>query len=143
MDIRIFVENEVEYVIGMMRNKFDEYKRTDMMAPFHIKATETLTTLLTEQGLEAAIPKFKNLYREITIENTLKLLLRCKLMFHARKFFLEIFEQIIWYELASKETRQALADKESYKLDVLELNELKLQSGRMYAAGEKVIMQIK
>lgn len=105
MDIRIFVESEVDYVINMMRNKFNEYKRTDLMAPFHIKAMETLVVLLTEQGLDATITKFKKLYKEITIENTLKLLLRCKLMFHARKFFLEIFEQILWYELASKETR--------------------------------------
>ena len=91
-DIGIFIENEVEYVIEMIRRNFDQYKRTDLMAPFHIKAMETLVTLLTEQGLDAAIPKFKKLYKEITIENTLKLLLRCKLMFHARKFFLEIFE---------------------------------------------------
>ena len=46
VDIRIFVESEVEYVIEMIREKFNEYKRTDTMTPFHIKATETLVTLL-------------------------------------------------------------------------------------------------
>ena len=46
MDIRIFVESEVEYVIEMIRAKFNDYKRTDTMTPFHIKATETLVTLL-------------------------------------------------------------------------------------------------
>ena len=46
MDIRIFVESEIEYVIEMIRDKFNEYKRTDVMAPFHIKATETLMALL-------------------------------------------------------------------------------------------------
>ena len=64
-------------------------------------------------------------------------------MFHARKFVLEILEQILWYELASKDAQQALAETESYKLPAKELNELKLKAGRMYAAGEKVILQIK
>ena len=47
-DIRIFTETEVECVIEMIRDKFNEYKRTDLMTPFHTKATETLMNLLEE-----------------------------------------------------------------------------------------------
>jgi len=80
-DIKVFIEKEVDYVVDMMRNKFTEFKRTDIMRPFYIKAAETLRTLLAEQNMDHLFMKFKRMYREITIENTLKLLLRCKLAF--------------------------------------------------------------
>ena len=65
------------------------------------------------------------MYREITIENTLKLLLRCKLLFHARKVFLEIFQQILVYEMQLRDVKKCLDEQTSYKLPAKELNELK------------------
>ena len=46
MDNRVFVKSEVEFAVEMIRSKFNDYKRTDMMTPFHIKAMETLLGLL-------------------------------------------------------------------------------------------------
>ena len=51
MDNRIFVKSEVEFAVEMIRSKFNEYKKTEMMTPFHTKAMETLVELLEEQGL--------------------------------------------------------------------------------------------
>ena len=143
MDNKIFMKSEVEFAVEMIRSKFNEYKRTEMMMPFHTKAMETLIGLLEEQGLTQMIQKFKSMYKEVTIENTLKLLLRCKLLFHARKVFLDIFQQILVYEMQTRDVKKALEEQQSYKLETKELNELKLQAGRVYEAGEKVIMQIK
>ena len=48
MDNRIFVKSEVEFAVEMIRSKFNEYKKTEMMTPFHTKAMETLVELLEE-----------------------------------------------------------------------------------------------
>ena len=50
------------------------------------------------------------------MENTLKLLLRCRLLFSARKLFIDIFEKILKYEVMSKDAKTMLEGMESYKL---------------------------
>ena len=77
------------------------------------------------------------------MENTLKLLLRCRLLFSARKLFIDIFEKILKYEVMSKDAKTMLEGMESYKLPLQELNELRLKCGRMYEAGEKVLLEIR
>ena len=101
MEKRVFVEAEVEVVLQMIKGKFQEFKMTDKLAPYHAKALETLKELLSEQGLDSLVMKYQRQYLEITIENTLKLLLRSKLVFSARVLFIEIFEKILRYEVAS------------------------------------------
>jgi len=98
---------------------------------------------LREQGLEQQIPRFERQYLVITVENTYKVLLRCQLLFSARLLFFEIFEKIIRYQVTSKDAKVMLQNKDTYKLPLQELNELRLRCGRMYEAGEKVIFEIK
>lgn len=45
----------------------------------------------------------------MTIENTLKLLLRVKLVFSARVLFIEIFEKILYYHMVAKDVKKLLA----------------------------------
>lgn len=78
------------------------------------------------------------LYSEVTIENSIKMMLRCKLIIAARAIFIEVFQHIQKYQAVAKETRTMLGAKDKYKLIVKELNDLKLQCGRMYNAAEKV-----
>jgi len=92
----------------MIKSQFNDFKKTDIMQPFHTKALETLRALLDEQLMTAMFIKFSKMYKEITIENTLKLLLRCKLAFHSRNHLLSIFQSILLYELASREIRALL-----------------------------------
>ncbi len=63
--------------------------------------------------------KFKKMYREITIENTLKLLLRCKLEFHTRRLLLGIFESIMKYELCASDMKYLLEKQHTYKVDMI------------------------
>jgi hypothetical protein len=34
----IYVEREVDYVIDMMKNKYKDFKRSDIMRPFYLKS---------------------------------------------------------------------------------------------------------
>jgi hypothetical protein len=47
-DIKLFTEDELDYVIDMMRSKFQDFERTEIMRPFYLKALSTLRTLLHE-----------------------------------------------------------------------------------------------
>ena len=58
------------------------------------------------------------MYIEVTIENTLKLLLRSKLAFHSRKILLDIFDAIMKYEVSVKEVQKLLDDQKVYKMEV-------------------------
>jgi hypothetical protein len=65
--------------------------------PFYTKAYETLQALLLEQQMIELFAKFSKMYSEVTIENTLKLLLRCKLAFQSRVILTDIFNAISKY----------------------------------------------
>ena len=139
----VFVEAEVDVVLDMIKGKFSEYSQTDKMKPYHEKALQTLRALLKEQGLDKLTSRFEKQYEQVTVENALKLLLRCKLVFAARALFIEIFELILRYELASQDAKKMLQAQQTYKLPLQELNELRLKCGRMYETGEKVIHGVK
>jgi hypothetical protein len=47
-DISKYEEKEVDYVIDMMKNKYKDFKRSDIMRPFYLKAQLTLKTLYAE-----------------------------------------------------------------------------------------------
>jgi len=52
MDKRIFIEDEVNIVLQMVKGNFHEFNLTDKLTPYHAKAVETLKALLQEQGLD-------------------------------------------------------------------------------------------
>jgi hypothetical protein len=37
-DLSLYEEKEVDYVIDMMKNKYKDFKRSDIMRPFYLKA---------------------------------------------------------------------------------------------------------
>ena len=40
--MRYFTEREVEYVMDMMKAKYRDFKKSEMIRPFQIKALQTL-----------------------------------------------------------------------------------------------------
>lgn len=47
-DYTIYVEGEVDYIIDMMKFKYKEFKRSEIIRPFYLKANQTLNKLLDE-----------------------------------------------------------------------------------------------
>lgn len=37
-DMSLYEEKEVDYVMDMMKNKYKDFKRSDIMRPFYLKA---------------------------------------------------------------------------------------------------------
>ena len=55
-------------------------------------------------------------YREITIENTMKLLIRCKLAFHSRVSVFEILKQLLTYEVHALQFKELVGGHMIYKV---------------------------
>jgi len=49
----MYTEGEVDYVLDMIKNAYNDFKRTDIMKPFYMKSFETLKFLLREQALDS------------------------------------------------------------------------------------------
>ena len=80
--MRYFTEREVEYVMDMMKAKYRDFKKSEMIRPFQIKALQTLQVLCHEMGIEGLYIKLNREFKDdINIENTFRLLIRCKLLF--------------------------------------------------------------
>jgi hypothetical protein len=90
-DMNRYTEGEVDYVLDMIKKSYSDFKRTDIMKPFYMKALDTLKFLLVEQSIEPIYDRVAEEYKEITLENTMKLLIRCKLAFSSRNSLITIF----------------------------------------------------
>ena len=141
-DIKLFVESEVDYVIDMMRSKFKDFERTEIMRPFYLKALSTLRCLLLEQHMDQRFKQLHKAYREITIENTLKLLLRCKQTFHTRVKLLHIFELTLSYDLVAGDMKNMLDNQKSYKVKMDRFNSIREAAAIMAEAGQRVLQAI-
>lgn len=43
-----YTEGEVDYILDMIKKSYNDFKRTDIMKPFYMKALDTLKFLLEE-----------------------------------------------------------------------------------------------
>jgi hypothetical protein len=82
----------------MIKQSFAEFKQSDMIKPFYVKAKQTLNILLFEMSQNVTLKHFIDKYRDITLKNTLKILYRCKLEFSTRNLLVEVFQSILKYE---------------------------------------------
>ena len=77
----LYRANEIEVVLDQIKNSYKDFKRTDIMKPFYLKALGTLRKLLEYLGKQETYKRVCYEYKEITLENTIKLLLRCRLAY--------------------------------------------------------------
>jgi hypothetical protein len=46
--MNVYLESEVDYVIEMMKGKYKDFKRSEIMRPFYLKSLSTIHDLLRE-----------------------------------------------------------------------------------------------
>ena len=56
-DMRYFTEKEVEYVLDMMKSRYKDFKRSEMIRPFFLKSLQTLQLLTKDLGIEGLYHK--------------------------------------------------------------------------------------
>jgi hypothetical protein len=95
IDPSLFSEKQLDELLDEMKANYDEYR--DNVDNNYQKALNTLKFLLKQQN-SLKFEKIKELYSEVTLENTLKLMIRCKLAYESRKKVLQMFRSIHFYE---------------------------------------------
>lgn len=139
----MYLEKEVDYVIDMMKSKFKDFKRSDIMRPFFLKALNTLKALLIEQNLTTIYEQMEKKYKEVTIENTMKLLIRCKLAFHQRSMLIDILKSIITYELQAVHLKSIIDKHSVYLISSMDHQDLTSASDRVFESGHSVLVSVK
>ncbi|TNV87478.1 hypothetical protein FGO68_gene6489 [Halteria grandinella] len=92
----IYKELEVTYIASILKKKNSTLYNVDQIKDIHQKAITTLTVLTANliQG-ETPLDNILNFYKDPTIENVTRLLVRCKKMYDARVDVKKILYQII------------------------------------------------
>lgn len=82
-------------------------------------------------------------YKEVTIENTMKLLIRCKLAFHARSMLIEIMNALISYELSAVELKAIIDKHGKYRVTQADYDEIHGAAKKVFEQGHELLMRIK
>lgn len=101
-DFKLLGENEVDYILDMMEARYKDFKKTDMIKPFHLKASLTFTRLSENIGLSSAyIQRLTESINKVEIDWTIKLLKKLKRLFYNRSVLVTILRDIKQRELYS------------------------------------------
>ena len=100
----------------MLKASLGDFKQTDMMRPYFMRGKATLSILLSEVNQHELLEQLVTKYKDITLENTIKVLLRCKLQFHTRDLLLQIFKEIMVYEAQAGSIKDLLTTFKTYKV---------------------------
>lgn len=93
----------MEQLLGLIKGKYGEYESQKVHGPLYVKALVTLKHLFEEQGIDyGKLLKVRQLYGEISLENTLKLLIRCKILFASRMTLIDVFDTINRFQISEK-----------------------------------------
>mmetsp|Transcript_35436 Transcript_35436/g.54224 ORF Transcript_35436/g.54224 Transcript_35436/m.54224 type:complete len:131 (+) Transcript_35436:448-840(+) len=112
------------------------------MKPFYMKALDTLKFLLYEQTITPIFDRVREEYKEITLENTMKLLIRCKLAYNSRNMLITMFQYLDTYYTNSGDTKSLIEAQKNYKVDKQTFELLKDLSEKVLDSGVKVLKQV-
>ena len=88
----VYNELEIDDILKTFKEKAEDWRDTEAVCPYYEKSMGTLKYLMEEQNQDAKrFAKIQDLYKDVSLENTLKLLLRCKIAFENRRRLLAVF----------------------------------------------------
>ena len=94
------------------------------MTPFYKKALDTLNFLMSEQTLEPIYERVALEYKEITLENTMKLLIRCKLTYNSRQMLMQMYKLCDEHKVSSDRIKKFIDSSPGYRLYQEQFNEI-------------------
>ena len=88
----VYSEVEIDNILKTFKEKQDSLRNQEDIKPYYAKSMSTFKYLQEEQAIDTSrFHRIRELYKEITLENTLKLLLRCKIAYDNRRRLLAVF----------------------------------------------------
>lgn len=100
---KCFKEDEMEYMINLLRYSTKDFNNIDILRPLFNKALTTLEKIMDELMLGHLFDKISVRILDISPENTLKIMIRCKMMLGCRIQVINILKIIEVRENKMKE----------------------------------------
>ena len=73
-----YTQTEIESLVNKFRESFTDLAHQTIYSPIYMRALLTLKLLFNEQSIpQTKFQKLRELYGDVTVENTVKLLIRC------------------------------------------------------------------
>ena len=122
------------------------YKRNieDELNPFHIKSQETFSNLLLEMGFNVRfILEMNERYSEVTIEDTLKILCRCKKIFNSRPKIIDVINLLPNFDELLLRFKNLVDKYSDYVVTEDDLNMIQDYSMDVTEYGYKVLCEMK
>lgn len=86
---------EIETLLDTIKSKYSSFEKQEVHSQIYFKALITLKYLFDEQGIEfEKFKRIKLLYGKTNLENALKLLIRCKIIYSQRMSLIDLFDTI-------------------------------------------------
>lgn len=79
-DPKYYKEDELEYTINLLRYSAKDFSSIDILKPAFTKALNTLERIMEEVMLGHIFDRISSKIIDITLENTMRILIRCKMI---------------------------------------------------------------
>ena len=116
-ETKFFSEDELTRVYQLVKNRYNSKEYDKSVINFYKKAMDTLLLLTETQMSFNTFRKIQSMYSKVDVTNTLKLLLRCSLMYQARRQIVQIFDDIRVFEVLSSRAKNLISLNLDFKGD--------------------------
>ena len=113
-----YSEDEIYNVYEFVKSRYNTKEYDKSVSSFYQKAMKTLRSLMYSMSLVNMFNSIQQIYSAISVTNTLKLLIRCKLMFSAWKQVIKIFEHIRMFLMLKTKVKNLISLHLDFEGDV-------------------------
>lgn len=106
---RYYTEEEVNRVYEFVKNRYNTKEYDKSVVSFYKKSMDTLCYIYEDQLDLNTARKIQTMYSKVDVTNTLKLLLRCKFVYMARRNIIEIFENIKVFKVLKSKAKNLIS----------------------------------
>lgn len=94
----LFTEEDNNHIFNLIKQRYENTQSDKgILLSFFTRSLNTFKELMISMGMQNQFNKIREKYKETNIEDTLKLLIRNKILFTARKKLMRIFELVNRY----------------------------------------------
>lgn len=138
---KYYTEEEVLQVYEFVKNRYDKKENDKSVISFYKKAMDTLFLLTDDQLDFNTYRKIQSMYSKVDVTNTLKLLLRCSLVYQARRQIVEIFENIRIFKILRSKAKNMISLHLDFKGEVAQTTQKLVKICKELETCQKLVLE--
>ncbi|TNV87085.1 hypothetical protein FGO68_gene11613 [Halteria grandinella] len=113
-----------------------------MIEPFHRKASDTLSAIMRDLNLSNSCFRILSIYKDVTVDNTLKLMEKCNSMVEARTMIYQVLKDLQKHESMVKDIKYLVDENLNESLDPLTISQIRKIAERLYGVTNTIKQSI-